>query len=93
MGFDAQRRVAVRSPRGIFSNYYLYDNMRNAVFSEATALTSPRGEVLFGSGRQLYRFDPDEVRAAKIDYDLRFTGLTCATSPSSRGAARRSRSR
>ena len=67
--------------RGIFSNYYLYDNMRNAVFSEATALTSPRGDVLFGSGRQLYRFDPDEVRAAKIDYDLRFTGLDVRNVP------------
>lgn len=61
--------------RELFSNYPLYDNMRNAIFSEATALTSVRGDVLFGSGRQLYRFDPEKMRASKIDYNLRFTGL------------------
>lgn len=71
--------------REIFSNHYLYDDMRNAVFSEATSLTSPRGEVLFGSGRRLYRFDPDEVRAAKIDYDLRFTGLDVRNTPVTAG--------
>lgn len=71
--------------RGIFSNYYLYDNMRNAVFSEATALTAPQGDVLFGSGRHLYRFDPDEVRAAKIDYELRFTGLDVRNKPVAAG--------
>lgn len=67
--------------RELFSNYYLYDNMRNAIFSEATALTSPQGDVFFGSGRRLYRFDPEEMRAAKIDYDLRFTGLDVRNKP------------
>ena len=55
--------------------------MRNAVFSEATALTAPQGDVLFGSGRHLYRFDPEAVRAAKIDYELRFTGLDVRNKP------------
>ena len=64
-----------------FSNYYLYDNMRSAIFSEATALTLPHGDVLFGSGRHLYRFDPEAMRSAKIDYNLRFTGLDVRNKP------------
>lgn len=64
-----------------FSNYYLYDNMRSAIFSEATTLTLPHGDVLFGSGRHLYRFDPEAMRSAKIDYDLRFTGLDVRNKP------------
>ena len=67
--------------RELFSNYYLYDGMRSAIFSEATTLTLPHGDVLFGSGRKLYRFDPEEIRAAKIDYDLRFTGLDVRNRP------------
>lgn len=67
--------------RELFSNYPLFENMRNAIFSEATALTSARGDVLFGSGRQLYRFDPEKMRAAKIDYNLRFTGLDVRNKP------------
>ncbi|WP_295935359.1 two-component regulator propeller domain-containing protein [uncultured Alistipes sp.] len=65
----------------VFSNYMLYDNMRNAIFSEATALTSARGDVLFGSGRRLYSFDPEKIRAARIDYKLRFTGLDVRNHP------------
>lgn len=71
--------------REVFSSYNLYDGMRNAIFSEATTLTTPRGDVLFGSGRQIYRFDPDRVRASKIDYDLRFTGLDVRNEPVAAG--------
>lgn len=68
--------------RDIFSNYTLYDNnMRNAVFSEATALTTPAGDVLFGSGRHIYRFNPEKMRATKTDYNLRFTGLDVRNKP------------
>lgn len=67
--------------REVFSNYNLYDNMRSAVFSEATALTSSRGDVLFASGRQLYRFDPEKIRGAAIDYNLRFTSLDVRNKP------------
>lgn len=61
--------------REMFYNYNLYGNIRTTAFSEATALTDTDGDVIFGSGRQLYRFDPEEMRATKIDYKLRFTGL------------------
>lgn len=67
--------------QGLFSNYSLYDNMRSAVLSEATALTLPDGGVLFGGGRRVYRFDPDRIRASKVDYDLCFTGLEVRNRP------------
>lgn len=59
--------------REVFSNYNLYDDMRNAILSEATTLTTPSGHVLFGGRRQIFRFDPEQVRSSKIDYDLHFT--------------------
>lgn len=71
--------------REVFSNYYLYEGMRSAIFSEATTLTSPDGFVLFGSGRQIYRFDPDRIRGSKIDYDLRFTALDVRNQPVAAG--------
>lgn len=67
--------------REVFSNYNLYDDMRNAIFSEATVLTSPLGYVLFGGGRRIFRFDPEKVRASRIDYDLRFTGFSVRNRP------------
>ncbi|WP_418991139.1 two-component regulator propeller domain-containing protein [Alistipes sp.] len=71
--------------RETFSNYNLYDNMRNAIFSEATALTAAGGDVLFGGGRQIYRFDPEKARSSKIDYRLRFTGLSVRNVPVAAG--------
>ena len=65
----------------LFYNYSLYDNMRSAIFSEATALTTPDGYVLFGSGRHLFRFDPEKERATKVDYNLRFTELDMHNEP------------
>ena len=70
----------------VFYNYTLYDNVHHASFSEATAQTDAHGDVLFGSGRRLYRFDPEEARAAKIDYRLRFTGLDVRNKPVVPGA-------
>ena len=67
--------------RELFFNYPLYDDMRNADFSEATALTAESGEVLFGGGRHLYRFDPEDIRRTKIDYKLRFTDLSVGNEP------------
>lgn len=67
--------------RHLFSNYYVYDEHRNEIFSEATALTSPLGEVLFAGGRQLYRFSPGEMLSEKIDYRLRFTGFDVRNKP------------
>ncbi len=58
-----------------FANYPLYDDTHAAIFSEATAVSQPDGKVLFGSGRNIYRFDPEKMRALQVDYNLRFTGL------------------
>lgn len=58
-----------------FANYPLYDDTHAAIFSEATAVSLPNGKVLFGSGRNIYRFDPEKMRALRVDYNLRFTGL------------------
>ncbi len=70
-----------------FSNYLLYDEARNgnALFSEATAVTTPAGFVLFGGGRKIYRFDPEKIRNEKIDYDLRFTRLDIGNRPVTAG--------
>ena len=75
--FDPQRRL--------FSNYYVYDDHRNEIFSEATALTAPSGDVLFGGGRQLYRFDPEQILAERLDYRLRFTGFDVRNKPAQVG--------
>ena len=61
--------------RGRFDAYNLYDGMRNAVLSESTAQTAADGSVLFGGGRRIYRFVPDRIRSAPVDYNLRFTSL------------------
>lgn len=71
--------------REVFSNYNLYDDMRNAILSEATTLTTPSGDVLFGARRQIFRFDPEKIRASKIDYDLHFTGLDVRNQPVAAG--------
>ena len=71
--------------RELFFNYPLYDDMRNADFSEATAVTTMSGEVLFGGGRHLYSFDPDGLRRSKADYKLRFTGLNVGNVPVTAG--------
>ena len=67
--------------REIFYNYNLYDNMRNVIFSEATAAVAADGNVVFGGGRKLYRFDPAKMRDTKIDYRLRFTGFDVRNKP------------
>lgn len=72
--------------REIFHNYNLYDNMRNVIFSEATAAASADGHVVFGGGRNLYRFDPAKMRDAKIDYRLSFTELEVLNKPVVSGA-------
>ncbi|MCM1151965.1 MAG: ATP-binding protein [Alistipes senegalensis] len=64
-----------------FATYNLYDGMRNAILSEATALTAPDGNVLFGGGRHIYRFAPSRIRSSEIDYNLRFTGLDVRNRP------------
>ena len=66
---------------GSFESYNLYDGVRNAVLSEATALTAADGDVLFGGGRHLYRFASDRLRLSKVDYDLRFTALDVRNKP------------
>lgn len=68
-------------PNEIFSNFPLYDDMRNADFSEATAATTDAGDVIFGSGRNIYRFNPESISQTKTDYKLRFTGLTVGNEP------------
>lgn len=65
----------------IFTNYMLYDNMHPANFSEATCVTAASGHVLFGADGNIYEFDPDRMRAAKIDYRLCFTGLDVGNRP------------
>lgn len=67
--------------REIFYNYNLYDRMRNVIFSEATAAVAADGDVVFGGGRNLYRFDPAKMRETKIDYRLRFTGFDVRNKP------------
>ena len=64
-----------------FATYNLYDGMRNAILSEATALTVPDGDVLFGGGRHIYRFVPSRIRSSEIDYNLRFTGIDVRNRP------------
>ena len=71
--------------RELFFNYPLYDDMRNADFSEATAVTTASGDVLFGGGRHLYRFDAENLRRTKTDYRLRFTGLVVGNVPVTAG--------
>ena len=71
--------------RHLFSNYYVYDDHRNEIFSEATALTSPLGEIFFAGGRQLYRFTPGEMLSERIDYRLRFTGFDVRNKPAQVG--------
>lgn len=72
--------------RGSFDAYNLYDGLRNAILSEATALTASNGDVLFGGGRHLYRFAPDRIRSSAIDYNLRFTALDVRNKPVAVGA-------
>ena len=64
----------------LFFNYPLYGETRNADFSEATAVTTATGEVLFGNGRHIYSFDPEQLRDRRTDYQLRFTALDVANS-------------
>ncbi len=58
-----------------FSNYSRYDGIPTTNFSEATALTDPRGRVVFGSVDNLYIIDPYEMRTQKEDFRLTFTGF------------------
>lgn len=74
-----------RVGRGSFDAYNLYDRMRNAILSEATALTLPDGSVLFGGGRRIYRFEPDRIRSAPADCNLRFTSLDVRNKPVTAG--------
>jgi len=67
--------------RGEFTSYNLYDGTHNAVLSEATAATAPDGDVLFGGGRHVYRFDPLHTRLSEVDCNLRFTGVTVRNRP------------
>ena len=64
-----------------FTNYNLYDGVRNAVLSEATAATASDGDVLFGGGRHIYRFDAGRIRQSAVDCNLRFTGLSVRNRP------------
>jgi len=67
--------------RGTFANYNLYDGTHNAILSEATALTARDGDVLFGGGRHIYRFDPNRARLSEVDCNLRFTGVNVRNKP------------
>ena len=66
---------------GVFSNYTLYDDMRNATFSEATTLTTSQGEVLFGTGKNICVFDATHIAKSNIDYKLRFTDMSVKNAP------------
>lgn len=67
--------------RETFSNHILYDNHTSASFSEATALTSPDGRVLFGAGNHLFAFRPDMPVEVQGDFRLCFTGLMVNNQP------------
>lgn len=69
-----------------FTNYHLYDGVHNAVLSEATAATASDGDVLFGGGRHIYRFDPLRTRLSEADCNLRFTGVSVRNRPVVAGA-------
>ncbi len=64
-----------------FSEYRFYDNDRTSLFSEATAATASNGDLLFGGGRNLYRFEPGKMQLPKIDYKLRFTEFDVRNRP------------
>ncbi|MDE6445947.1 MAG: response regulator [Alistipes sp.] len=73
--------------REVFTTYRLYDGMHNAVLSEATASTAPDGDVLFGGGRRIYRFDSHRTQLSEADCNLRFTGVTVRNRPVAVGPA------
>ncbi len=69
-----------------FTTYNLYDGMHNAVLSEATAATAPDGDLLFGGGRHVYRFDAHCPHLSRADCNLRFTGINVRNRPVAAGA-------
>ena len=60
--------------------------MHNAVLSEATAATAPDGDLLFGGGRHVYRFDAHCPHLSRADCNLRFTGINVRNRPVAAGA-------
>lgn len=71
--------------KGQFSNYQLYTNHATASFNEATSLTSPSGEILFGSGDKIFAFDPQRAEPQTSDLKLHFTQLTINNLPAKIG--------
>ncbi len=67
--------------RETFSNHILYDNHTSASFSEATALSTPDGRVIFGAGSHLFAFRPDLPAPEDQDFRLCFTELTVKNQP------------
>lgn len=60
---------------GVFANYSRWDGIPAATFSEATAATTPAGDVLFGSTTNLVVIHPETISSPGEPSALTFTGL------------------
>ena len=69
-----------RVGRGSFDAYNLYDRMRNAILSEATALTLPDGSVLFVGGRKVVDNDGSASVRPRPTAICALRRSTCGTS-------------
>ncbi len=74
--FSTENGLSKFNPEtGEFSNFSRYDGIPTTNFSEATALTDSKGDVLFGSVNNLYIIDPEQMTYAHEDFKLAFTGF------------------
>lgn len=72
--------------KSLFRSYRLYEKSRSALLNEAAALTSSDGSVLFGSGANLYAFDPMESADSVVEYRLHLTDLSVRNRPARIGS-------